>query len=77
MNTILIFILVVIFAFVMYYPLLWRYSVSAKEGYWSLPFSGGDVITDNPDPHMIEDETGRVMDRVDMDEGDSGDDYPK
>lgn len=48
---------------------------SSNEGYWSLPFAGGDVITDNPDPHMIEDETGRVMDEVDMDEGSQGD-YP-
>lgn len=76
MNTILLIILVVLYAIAWFgVPLM--YSKQEREGYWSLPFSGGDVITDNPDPHMIEDETGRVMDRVDMDEGDSGDDYPK
>lgn len=48
---------------------------SSTEGYWSLPFGGGDVRTYAPDPHRIEGPLGRALDESDMGEGDSGD-YP-
>ena len=39
------------------------------EGYWTLPFGGGAVITDVPDPQRIEGPVGRVMDETDMNDG--------
>lgn len=37
-----------------------------REGYWSLPFAGGDIRTYAPDPHRIEGPLGYALDQVDM-----------
>ena len=46
----------------------------SAEGYWSLPFAGGDVRTFAPDPHRIEGPLGYAMDEADMSEENG--DYP-
>ena len=46
----------------------------SEEGYWSLPFAGGDVVTDYPDPRRIESPLWKAMDQTDM--SDEDDDYP-
>lgn len=38
----------------------------SSEGYWSLPFAGGDVRTYAPDPKKIEGKLGHAMDETDM-----------
>jgi len=42
---------------------------SSSEGYWSLPFAGGDIRTYAPDPKKIEGKLGEAVDEADMSGG--------
>lgn len=56
---------------VMIYMIVLAYrQKGGQEGYWSLPYAGGDVIVDSDvEQHKIEGPMGRAMDRIDSDQG--------
>ena len=65
-NASLIVLLLVLVAVVVCAHLMCNRS---SEGYWSLPFAGGDIRTYAPDPHRIEGKLGRAMDETDISGG--------
>ena len=72
-TLIVVLVLVVLIVFLVFSSCSSKCRTS-EEGYWSLPFSGGDVVTNYPDPHRIETPLWKAMDQADM--SDENDDYP-
>jgi len=66
-------IILLIILFLMLWYIFFR---DGKEGYWTLPFAGGDVRTFGPEQHKISSVMRNEMSAYDMDLGPDGSDYP-